>query len=189
MVHYGSDISIAVFGIISRILRFIIMPIFGIAQGLQPIVGYNFGARKFNKVFKAIKLAFIYGVTISTLGFLILILFPQQIISIFTGGTKLISETVPSLRLIILAFPVVGFQVVGATIFQALGKPLPSLVLSLARQILFLIPLILILPVFFKLNGIWLSFPISDLLATFVTLITLLYQKRKLFPATNFIAS
>ena len=184
LAFYGSDISIAVFGIINRILRFIIMPIFGIAQGLQPIVGYNFGAKQFQKVIKAIKLAFIYGVAISTLGFIVLILFSKPIIGIFTDDTNLIKESIVSLRLIILAFPVVGFQVVGATIFQALGKPLPSLVLSLARQILFLIPLILILPLFLNLNGIWLSFPISDLFATIITFITLFYQKKKIMASS-----
>jgi len=184
--YYGSDISIAVFGIISRILRFIIMPIFGIAQGLQPIVGYNYGARQYRKVVKAIKLAFIYGIAISTFGFIVLIIFPQPIIGIFTANSELIKEAIPALRLIILAFPVVGFQVVGATIFQALGKALPSLILSISRQILFLIPLVLILPHFLKLNGIWLSFPLSDLLATFVTLLTILYQKKKLLPAADY---
>lgn len=176
---YGGDLSIAVFGIISKLIRFIIMPIFGIAQGLQPIAGFNYGAKKYQKAWKAIKLALISGVSVSTLGSLLIISFPKTLMMIFTNDTILINQGVHSLKLFILAFPLVGFQVVGATVFQAFGKAIPALFLSLSRQILFLIPLILILPRFFHLDGIWLAFPVSDVLATLVTLMMLFRQNKR----------
>ena len=177
---YGGDLSIAVFGVISKLIRFIIMPIFGIAQGLQPIAGFNYGAKKYQKAWKAIKLALISGVTISTLGSLLVISIPKTLMMIFTKDTELINQGVHSLKLFIIAFPLVGFQVVGSTVFQAFGKAIPALFLSLSRQILFLIPLILILPRFFHLDGIWLAFPVSDVLATIVTLM-MLYRENKKF--------
>ncbi|HHE38880.1 MAG TPA: MATE family efflux transporter, partial [Candidatus Cloacimonetes bacterium] len=170
---YGGDISIAVFGVVSKLIRFIIMPIFGIAQGLQPIAGFNYGAKQYGKAWKALKLALFSGVTISTLGSLLVISIPGTLMKIFTNDTLLINEGVHSLKIFILAFPLVGFQVVGATVFQAFGKAIPALFLSLSRQILFLIPLILILPGFFHLDGIWFAFPVSDVLATIVTLMML----------------
>jgi len=177
---YGGDVSIAVFGVISKLIRFIIMPIFGIAQGLQPIAGFNYGAKKYQKAWKALKLALICGVSISTLGSLLVISIPKTLMMIFTKDTILINQGVHSLKLFIIAFPLVGFQVVGATVFQAFGKAIPALFLSLSRQILFLIPLILILPRFFHLDGIWFAFPVSDVLATIVTLM-MLYREKKSF--------
>jgi len=177
---YGGDISIAVFGVVSKLIRFIIMPIFGIAQGLQPIAGFNYGAKQYGKAWKALKLALFSGVTISTLGSLLVISIPGTLMKIFTNDTLLINEGVHSLKIFILAFPLVGFQVVGATVFQAFGKAIPALFLSLSRQILFLIPLILILPGFFHLDGIWFAFPVSDVLATIVTLM-MLYREKKRF--------
>ena len=182
---YGGDISIAVFGVVSKLIRFIIMPIFGIAQGLQPIAGFNYGAKQYGKAWKALKLALFSGVTISTLGSLLVISIPGTLMKIFTNDTLLINEGVHSLKIFILAFPLVGFQVVGATVFQAFGKAIPALFLSLSRQILFLIPLILILPGFFHLDGIWFAFPVSDVLATIVTLM-MLYREKKRFNKKSF---
>ncbi len=177
---YGGDVSIAVFGVVSKLIRFIIMPIFGIAQGLQPIAGFNYGAKKYQKAWKAIKLALISGVSISTLGFLLILAIPETLMMIFTKEKILIRQGVHSMKLFILAFPVVGFQIIGATVFQAFGKAIPALFLSLSRQILFFIPLILILPRFFHLDGIWYAFPVSDVLATMVTLFMLYSQKKKI---------
>jgi len=182
---YGGDISIAVFGVVSKLIRFIIMPIFGIAQGLQPIAGFNYGAKQYGKAWKALKLALFSGVTISTLGSLLVISIPGTLMKIFTNDTLLINEGVHSLKIFILAFPLVGFQVVGATVFQAFGKAIPALFLSLSRQILFLIPLILILPGFFHLDGIWFAFPVSDVLATIVTLMMLYRSSQRITKIKN----
>jgi len=179
LAFYGGDVSIAAFGVIHRLLRFAIMPIFGIAQGFQPIAGFNYGAKLYKKTKKAIKYA-IFGATgMSILGFLILIIFPATLMKIFTKDPNLISEGTYSLRLIVIALPVVGFQIIGATTFQAIGKALPSLLLSMSRQILFLIPLLLILPKFFHLLGIWIAFPIADSLSALITFVMLKKQLRE----------
>ena len=175
---YGSDVSIAVFGVLNRILRFAIMPIFGIAQGFQPIAGFNFGAKLYRKTKEAIKLAVIAATGISILGFLILILLPNFLMRIFTQDENLISQGTFALRIIIITLPTIGFQIIGATTFQAIGKPFPALLLSMSRQILFLIPLLLILPKFWQLSGIWIAFPIADILAAFITFVMLKKQIR-----------
>jgi putative MATE family efflux protein len=178
LATYGV-LPIAVFGVIHRLLRFTIMPTYGIAQGLQPIIGYNYGAREYRNILKAIKTGIILATSISFIGFLILISFPESLMKIFTKDVNLISTGSSSLRLIILALPFVGFQVVGATTFQAIGKAVPAFLLSSSRQILFLIPLILILPKFFHLTGVWIAFPIADLLSFIVTFFFLNNQINK----------
>ncbi len=178
--YYGGEIYIAVYGIINRLLRFVLMPIFGIAQGMQPIAGFNYGRKDYRKSWRAIKLAIIAATTVSTLGFIILMTTPNILIGIFTTDTELIDKAVRSLRLMIMAFPIVGYQIVSSVAFQAMGKALPALVLSLSRQIILLIPLVLILPRLFDVYGIWIAFPISDVLATMITSILIFKQYREM---------
>lgn len=171
LAYYGTDLHIAIVGVSNRILMFLLMPLFGIIQGLQPIVGFNYGAKNPQRVKEALKLAIISSTAIAVFGFLVILLFTEPLLRLFNNEPQLISQGIPILRTIVIFLPIVGFQVVGASIFQAIGKAKPALFLSMSRQILFLIPAILILPLFFKLPGIWYAFPVSDLLSAIITLI------------------
>jgi MATE family, multidrug efflux pump len=162
---YGGDMSIAAYGIIMRLLRFLFMPMFGIAQGLQPIVGFNYGARRIEKVQKAYKIAITSASVLALSGFIIIQLFSRLLFGIFTDDKELIEIGSNAIRLMVLAVPLVGFQMVGTVVFQALGKALPALILSMSREIIILIPLILILPGFMGINGVWYASPISDVLS------------------------
>ncbi|AKB34910.1 Multi antimicrobial extrusion protein (Na(+)/drug antiporter), MATE family of MDR efflux pumps [Methanosarcina siciliae C2J] len=176
LAFYGGDIAIAIFGIISKLLMFTLMPMFGIIQGLQPIVGFNYGAKNFERVRESVKLAIIITTGMSIAGFLVLYLFPEQLFGIFSGDHQLIVEGKNAVRIVVLATPLIGFQVVGGALYQALGKARPSLFLSMCRQVLFLIPLVLILPKYLDLSGVWAAFPLADTLAFAVTLIMVIRE-------------
>jgi len=180
IAHYGTDTHLAVMGVIHRVLMFFFMPLIGLVQGLQPIVGFNYGARNFARVKEAVAKAVAVATAIGTTAFLILMLFPRPVFRLFNPDAFLISEGAYFLRIAIILLPCVGFQIVGATLFQALGKPGPALFLSMSRQVLFLIPLILALPLLFGLTGIWIAFPVADSLATLVTAACLLWQMEHL---------
>ncbi|WP_245612693.1 MATE family efflux transporter [Kosmotoga pacifica] len=178
LVLYGGDVSVAVFGVINRLFMVFLMPMFGINQGFMPILGFNYGARKYDRAMEAIWLSVIAVSIISILTFVVLFSFPEVLIGIFSRDSELISEGIKAMKIIVLMTPLIGFQVIGAGMFQALGKGLPALILSMARQILFLIPIVLILPYFFGLNGIWASFPIADALAFIVTFVLFLKEMK-----------
>lgn len=168
--HYGGDLAISAFGLVSSIAMLILMPIFGINQGAQPIIGYNYGAEKFNRVKKTLNLAIIAATFITVTGFFIIQLFPEQIISLFNREDRaLIQLGAQALRIVLIMLPVIGFQVVGASYFQAIGRPLEAMLLSLSRQVLILIPAVLILPGFFQLQGILYAGPVADILSSIIT--------------------
>ncbi len=169
LAFYGGDLSIAVFGVVNRLLMFAFMPMFGIVQGLQPIVGFNYGAGKLHRVRRAIQLSVLVTTGMSVLAFLCFMFFPEFFIRLFSSEQELIESGVEAIRIITLALPLVGFQIIGASIYQALGKPLPALVLSISRQVLFFIPMVILLPLYFRLQGIWMAFPAADILAFIVT--------------------
>jgi putative MATE family efflux protein len=177
---YSGSLAIAVFGVINKLIMFTLMPMLGIVQGLQPIIGYNYGADKPDRVKEALKVGITIATIISTMGFVILMFFTDIMISIFNNDTELIEMGTHALRVVVLVLPVVGFQVVGSGYFQAVGKATPALILSMSRQLLFLIPLILILPRFFGLEGIWAAFPIADILSISLTFIVLMRDMRSL---------
>ena len=158
---YGGDLAIAIFGILHRLLMFVAMPLFGIAQGLQPVAGFNYGAGRWDKTRRVLRLANIWSTVVATAGALILISFPASLFGLFTHEADLIHDGVAAIRIVALSLPLVGFLIVGATLFQAIGKPREALILSVARQ-LALIVLALILPRFLQLRGVWLAFPLSD---------------------------
>ncbi|HII02717.1 TPA: MATE family efflux transporter [Methanosarcinaceae archaeon] len=162
---YGGDVSIAAFGIIHRLIMLIFLPMLGISFGLQPIIGYNYGAKQFSRVVESVKVALKLSTLLSLAGFLVLFLFPEQILSIFSPDTELAAVGTNAMRIVVLVLPFISFQVIGTTVFQALGMPKPAFILSLARQLLFLLPLVLVLPKFYGLDGVWASFPISDFMA------------------------
>ncbi|MBT4120504.1 MAG: MATE family efflux transporter [Candidatus Magasanikbacteria bacterium] len=166
---YGGDIAIGVFGIINRLLAFVFLPLIGIVQGMQPIVGYNFGSGAMDRVKEAIKLS-IKLTTYSAIGaFLVLEIFPKSLLQIFTSDPDAIEMGVLAMRVVALAFATIGFQVVSGGLYQALGRAKESLFLSSLRQVLLLIPLVIILPHFFGLLGIWIAFPVADSLAGAIT--------------------
>lgn len=177
---YGGDSAIAVFGILNRLTMFFFMPILGMAQGLQPIVGFNYGAQLLGRVKQAIKLTIIFATLLSVLGFVLMFSFPKTAMHIFTSDQILMAGGKHAIMFITPTLSLLGFQVVAATVFQSLGKALPSFILSLLKGIICLIPMLLILPLFLKLDGIWLSFPIADILASTVTLFMFIPQMRKL---------
>jgi putative MATE family efflux protein len=170
---YGGNVSIAVYGVVMRIVMLLFTPIIGISQGLQPVIGYNYGAGNMNKMKTSLKLAMLYSTVLTIISTIVLSLFPQPFIRMFSNDPALIQGGKDALRYILLAFPTVGFQVMGTVLFQATGKAFQTLFLTLSRQILFLIPLILILPEYFHLTGIWISFPVADILAASLTLFML----------------
>ncbi|MFL0197963.1 MATE family efflux transporter [Clostridium sp. WILCCON 0269] len=169
-IYGGSDLYFSGIGIFNRVFAFITIPMYGIRQALQPIIGFNYGAKKFDRVKQSLKLGILTSVAISLTFLVIIISFTNKIVSVFTPDTALILLTVHILRIILLMSPLVGVQVIGASFFQYIGKPKPALFLSVLKQFLFLIPLMLLLPIFFKVSGIFASVPISDLLTAVITL-------------------
>lgn len=180
LAFYGGDLTIAVFGVINRLLMIAFMPMFGIVQGLQPIIGFNYGAGKPDRVRRSIQLSVLVTTGMSVFAFLCFMLFPEFLIRVFSSEQELIQLGTEAIRIITLALPLVGYQLIGAGIYQALGKPLPALVLSMSRQVLFFIPLVLLLPLFFQLQGIWMAFPTADLLAFIVTYVLVRGEMRML---------
>jgi putative MATE family efflux protein len=167
---YGGDIAVSAMSAVSSIAMLFLMPVFGINQGVQPIIGYNYGARKFDRVKEALKQAIIAATVVVTLGFVITRLFPEQMIAVFnTKDEALIAFGSHALKIFLICMPIIGFQVVSSNYFQAVGKPLQSALLSLSRQVLLLIPAILILPRFFGLEGLLYAGPFSDLMSSLIT--------------------
>lgn len=177
--NYGGDIAIGAYGIVNRISFLFIMIVMGFNQGMQPIAGYNYGTRNYTRVKSVMWTTVKYATVVTTTGFLIAILFPQQAVSIFTSDPQLIDFSAKGLRILTLAFPFVGFQMVSSNFFQCLGMVNKAIILSMARQILFLIPCIYVLPLFFKNLGVWISFPISDFAAFIISAILMWDLLRK----------
>ena len=184
LVFYGGDIAVAVYGIINRLLMVFIMPMFGVNQGFLPIVGYNYGAKKMRRARESVKLASTVTTLIALFSAIIMFFFARQLISIFTDEIELIEPTISALRIVILAIPTIGIQVIASGMFQALGKAIPALFLSLLRQIIILIPLILVIPRFLGINGIWISFPLADLIAFAISLVFYL-RELKIFRSSE----
>lgn len=176
---YGGENAIAVYGILNRVMMFTLFPVLGVTQGFLPIAGYNYGAQNNERVKETIKMAILYGSAVATLIFIGIICFPEAIARLFTSEAALIEETPKALLYVFLATPVITAQLIGSAYFQAAGKALPALVLTLLKQGIFLIPLVYIMPKFFGLNGVWFSFPVADVLATLVTLLFLRIEVRK----------
>lgn len=179
LLFYGGQMAIAAMGIINRMSMLILMPIFGISQGAQPIIGYNYGAKNYNRVKEAIKKGVIAATAISVVGFVIIQVFDTQIMRLFTTEPALIMLGATGLKVFLSMLPIIGFQIMGATFFQAIGKPVQALLLSMSRQLLILIPMLLVLPRFIGLTGVWLSGPIADIGSTILTGILLFVELRR----------
>ncbi len=165
----GGETSVTSYAIVGRMLMFALFPVFGITQGFLPIAGFNYGATKFLRVRLVINTAIKYAVILASMIFVLLMVFPEAITKLFTQDAEVIKETPSAMRWVFAATPIIAIQLIGAAYFQAIGKAIPALLLTLTRQGFFFIPLILILPMFYGELGVWMSFPISDVLATIVT--------------------
>lgn len=177
LFSHGGEMAVAVYGVISRVMMFANFPVLGITQGFLPIAGYNYGARKWQRVKESITTSVKVGTGVALIIFTCILIFSGPLVGLFSQDPLLLGITPPALVIAFLATPLITAQLVGSAYFQAIGKSLPALLLTLTKQGFFLIPLIMILPVFMGLNGIWWSFPIADVMAATVTL---WYLKREI---------
>lgn len=180
----NGNLAVGAFGIVNRTGMLFVMVVFGVTQGMQPILGYNYGAKEWNRVKRTLKTGIIIGIIITSVGFLIAELLPYHVASLFTNDKTLIDISVTGFYISFIFYSVVGGQVVIQNFFQSIGKPKVSIFLSLTRQLLFLIPTLLVLPSLFGLNGVWWSLAVSDMLAFLVaavTLVILLRRENRLF--------
>ncbi|GAB6154102.1 MATE family efflux transporter [Desulfosporosinus burensis] len=182
LVSYGGDLSIAAMGVINSIAMLIFMPIFGLGQGAQPILGYNYGARNYGRVKHTLKLSMIGATGIMILGFLLVELFPVALMALFSQDLELVRLGSFGLRIFLMMLPLIGFQVMAVNYFQATGKPRKSLFLSLSRQLIFLVPMILILPKFWGVTGVWFAGPVADLASFGLTVLWLRKDLKQLDP-------
>lgn len=169
----GGDLSIGAYGIINRLSFLFVMVVMGFTQGMQPIAGYNYGAQLYDRVIKVLRLTIICATIVMTAGFFAAMIFPELMVKIFTSDPQLIDLSSKGARLVFLAFPIIGFQIVTSSFFQSLGMAKKAIFLSLSRQLLFLAPCLIILPRLIGVKGVWLSLPISDIISTIVTIFML----------------
>ena len=179
LLRYGGDNAVGAFGIINRVAFLFPMVVLGLTQGMQPIVGYNYGAGNFSRMNKALKYTIFLATGVTTIGFLIGEFMPRMVASVFTTDEELIGYSVEGLRIVLIFFPIIGFQMASSYFFQSIGMTKKAIFMSLTRQVLFLIPGLLILPSFFGLKGIWYSMPLSDLLSAIVAAFLLAAQYKK----------
>lgn len=177
---HGGDIAIGAMTVISSLVILCMMPIFGINQGLQPILGYNYGARNYERVQQTWRFGALLATAIVTIGFIVMQLFPNQIISAFIRDPALNEIGTMGLRISMLMLPIVGFQVISTIYFTSIGKARVSLLLSLLRQVILLAPLYIVLPLLFDIIGIWMAVPIADLVATVITAVMIAREMRLL---------
>lgn len=180
LLSYGSDRDIGAAGIMVTYTSLLVTIVLGLCQGLQPIIGYNYGAGNLHRLRRAFFLAVAAASVVTCVGGLYGFFRPSTIARIFTADADLIASTDRALGICLAVFPVVGFQIISTCFFQSIGKATESIIVGLLRQVIFLIPLLIYLPRFFSVEGVWMAFPISDAVATVVTLILLVRQFREL---------
>lgn len=169
LFKYGGEISIAIYGIINRVMMFALSPVLGVSQGFLPVAGFNIGAQKNERVKETIKKAIWFGSVLGTIVFIGVLFFKEEVIWIFTNDATLLTETPNAMFIVFLATPIVTMQLIGSAYFQAAGKAIPALFLTLLKQGFLLIPLAYILPKYYGISGVWWSFPIADILSTIIT--------------------
>ena len=179
LVSYGGDVAVGAYGIANRMMFFFVMVVIGINQGMQPIAGFNFGAKHYTRLNQVLKYAITIATGIWIVGFIVCVLLATPVASAFTNDEELLKEAAHALRVMNLVVPIIGFQMITIGFFQSIGKAGISIFLSLTRQLLFLVPLLLILPNFFGLEGIWYSVPIADGTSAITAAIVLIYHMRK----------
>lgn len=177
---YGGDLAVGAYGIASKVSFIFVMVTIGLNQGMLPIAGYNYGAQRYDRLKRVLKLAMITATVITSTGFIIAEFFPYQCARLFTTDQTLIGMAIEGIRIHMLAFPIVGCQMVITNFFQCIGKAKISIFLSLSRQMLFLLPLLIILPPILKVDGVWTALPISDTVASVVAFVMLANYFRKI---------
>lgn len=182
---YGGDLAIGAYGILLSMFMLIIMFVIGLNQGLQPIIGYNYGAEQYNRVKKTLYYGIKAATVVTTSGFLFGIIFPRTFAHAFTSDKQLLDLAENAMRISILSFPLVGFQIVISGYFQSIGQAAKSIILSLSRQLIFLVPSIILLPPFFGLNGVWAATPVSDFLASVLAFLFFMRQRKILTKLIN----
>lgn len=180
----AGDIYIGAYGIINRVVLLFVMIVAGLNQGMQPIVGYNYGARQYVRVIKTLKMTILCAVCVTAVGCLIGQLFPHEVAMLFVGrggdADRVVEAVGTGLRIVLIIFPVAGFQIVTSNFFQYIGKPRKAILLSMTRQLLFLVPLLILLPPRYGIEGVWWAMPLSDGTAALLAAVLLFFQLRKL---------
>jgi putative MATE family efflux protein len=179
LLKYGGDLAIGAYGIINSVNMLVVMFIIGLNQGSQPIIGFNYGAKNYDRVFKTLRYAAIVGTGLTTVGFIIGTFLPHQVVSLFTRDEALQQVATVAQRISVMMFPIIGFQIVVSNFFQSIGNAKIAIVLSLTRQFIFLIPAIFLLPPIFGLNGAWAVMPVSDGLSAIVSAGTFFWFYKK----------
>ena len=179
LTHYGGDLDIASYGIVNRLGFLFFMIIIGINQGMQPIAGYNYGARNISRLRQVLVKAIFVATVVCIIAFLISVFIPKPCVRLFTTDKHLIDLAAHDMRIYFVTFPIIGFQVVTTSFFQCIGIVKKSIFLSLSRQLIFLLPLLFLFPRFWGLDGIWYAIPTSDILSTFTTGYLLYIQIRQ----------
>lgn len=180
LVEFGGDLAVGASGIFTTYSSLLCMVVVGMCQGVQPIIGYNYGAGRIDRMMKAFWLSVAFATAVTTVGFIGGMVAPRGIAYMFTDSAELIDVTANGLHIAMIVFWAVGFQIVSTTLFQSMGMAGKAIFLSLARQVIFLIPLLIIMPRAMGLNGVWAAFPASDMCATLATLFMVLWQIRRL---------
>lgn len=180
LLSYGGDIAVSGMGIINSLQTLLVLPIIGLKQGMLPIISYNYGARLYKRVKKTVLLTITAGTAIAVLGFIMINLIPQLLISAFNRDPELLRFSTRALRTWLFGFPVVGFQIISANFFQAIGRPYSATLLTLSRQVILLIPAVLIFPMIWGLDGILFAAPFADILSAVLTAIWFWMGIRKL---------
>ena len=177
---YGGDLAIGAFGIVNRLVFIVVMIVMGLNQGMQPIAGYNYGAQQYLRVRKVLIVTIVAATFVTTFGFLVGMLMPELAVSIFTTDEELIRLAAKGLRITVVFFPIIGFQMVTSNFFQSIGMASKAIFLSISRQVLILIPCLLILPRYYGQFGVWVSMPVSDISASLIAGSMLVWQMKKL---------
>lgn len=186
MQHYGGDLAIGAYGIVNRVAFLFTMVVMGLNHGMQPIVGYNYGAKNYERVRRILFMTIGWATVVTTVGFLVCQLFPEYVVRLFAkedgsgDATQLITLASHGLQTILIAFPIVGFSMVVGNFFQYIGKAKRAIILSMTRQLIFILPLLVVLPPLWGQDGVWYSIPIADTMAMLLALLLLIYQLRKL---------
>ncbi len=179
-IQYGGDLAVGAYGITNRVLMLFAMVAMGITQGMQPIIGYNYGARQMERVHRTLTYGIVAATVVTSMGFVLAQLVPEQTARLFTADAELIKLSANGLRISCMAFCLIGGQIVISNFFQSIGKAKVSIFLSLSRQLIFLIPALLILPGIYGIDGVWASLPLSDAIAFFVSIASLWVYKRNI---------
>lgn len=185
LLTYGGDISIGAYGVINRVVMLFLMIVAGLNQGMQPIVGYNYGAQSYARVREALRKTALCALCVTSAGFVVSRLFPYEIARLFVGddagvdAEALVAAVVYGMRRVMVAFPIVGFQIVTGNFFQYIGRAKMSIFISLTRQLIFLVPLLIILPPLFGIDGVWFSMPVADTMATLLAGVLLAAELRR----------